>query len=277
MSSNTIFRRFNSRNKLPWNSNVRTFKGSLQNSRPAREGIFAQEFEPMDATPRPFPAHARDLHTLLRTKNSKKSSHMPLAGLCISRGRRDCPDLLRAPTDDRCFALVQADCLAGDDQKGGGDREKNGDEGNDTDGGGGSPAPGRRKWGIGGTLPADLAHGKRWRGGADAGWMGVATAGRLSASSTPGGVAAAAATTGTAANRRANAGARERMGLETASTEECTALVDEINELVRRAGLKHGAGGSSSRGRDLFDEWVMQSAEARRGADADAGAEADVA
>lgn len=54
------------------------------------------------------------------------------------------------------------------------------------------------------------------------------------------------------------------MGLETASAEECTALVDEINELVRRAGLKDGGGGaggggSSSRGKDLFDMWVRSS------------------
>lgn len=182
---------------------------------------------------------------------------MPLAGLCASRGRHDCPDLLRAPTDDRCFALVQGDCLAG--EKDVGHTQKN--EGNVTDGGGDSPAPGRRKWGIGGTLPANLAHGKRWRGGTEEAGVDVATAGRLTATNSPGRVGGA---TGKAA--------RESMGLETTSAEECTALVDEINELVRRAGMKHGGGGSSSRGKDLFDEWVRSAAASR-----DAGADADAA
>lgn len=200
---------------------------------------------------------------------------MPLAGLCASRGRRDCPDLFRAPTDDRCFALVQTDRDSVAGEKGGGHPHPEKNEGGEaTDGGGDSdsPAPGRRKWGIGGTLPANLAHGKRWRGGAEVG-VGAATTGRLTtASRTQGTVAAATGRAGKANHHHANAGgARERMGLETTSAEECTALVDEINELVRRAGMKHGAGGSSSRGRDLFDEWV-RSAEVRRAADADAKA-----
>lgn len=46
-------------------------------------------------------------------------------------------------------------------------------------------------------------------------------------------------------------GARERMGLETASIEECNKLFDEINEIVRRAGNRRG----SSRGRGLCDDW----------------------
>eukprot|EP00903_Cladosiphon_okamuranus_P016696 g15391.t2 len=232
-----------------------------------------------------------------RTTNSKKSSHMPLAGLCASRGRRDCPDLLRAPTDDRCFALVQADCLAG----GKGDREGDPDKhsgngngngnGNESDGGGDSPGPGRRKWGIGGTLPANLAHGKRWRGsGAEAGVVPAgttsttATTRKLTAGTTPspGGRRGR----GRAAVETAGRAARETMGLETTSAEECTSLVDEINELVRRAGMKHGdgggggGGGSSTQGRDLSVEWA-RSAEARRDVDAHAhadtkvGAEAD--
>lgn len=198
---------------------------------------------------------------------------MPLAGLCASRGRRDCPDLLRAPTDDRCFALVQADCLAdetGDGGHRGGHPDKN-NGGSEKDGGGDSPGPGRRKWGIGGTLPANLVHGRRWRGGADAGDVGAATTGRLTASSSPG---RASARSATATGRSVKA--RERMGLETTSAEECTALVDEINELVRRAGVKHGGGGSSSRGRKLFDEWV-RSAEARRDDGDDANADAEEA
>lgn len=180
---------------------------------------------------------------------------MPLAGLCASRGRRDCPDLLRAPADDRCFALVQADCLA-DDKAGG-------PNGNDTDRGGDSPAPGRRKWGIGGTLPANAVHGKRWTGDAEAGvgeGVGAATTGMLTASSSP----------VRGRGRGRTAAARERMGLETTSAEECSLLVDEINELVRRAGMKHGGGGSSSRGRDLFDEWVRSAAAAGRDDDAEA-------
>lgn len=201
---------------------------------------------------------------------------MPLAGLCASRGRRDCPDLLRAPTDDRCFALVQADCLAGDNGKE--ERHPDKHNGMETDGGGDSPGTGRRKWGIGGTLPAKLAHGKRWRGGGtEAGVDPAATTGRLTASTitSPG----EARGKGRAAAATAGRAAREMMGLETTSAEECTLLVDEINELVRRAGMKHGGGGSSAQGRDLFDEWV-RSAEARRDAhvdadvDTEAGAEA---
>ena len=188
---------------------------------------------------------------------------MPLAGLCASRGRRDCPDLLRAAAADRCFALVQADERG---EGGGGHPDQ--DDGTERDGGGDSPGPGRRKWRIGGTLPANLVHGKRWRGGAEAGVrVGGATTGGLTASSSPG--RARARSPAAAAGRSVKT--RERMGLETTSAEECTALVDEINELVRRAGMKHGGGGSSSRGRELFDDWV-RSAEARR--DADVGAEA---
>lgn len=244
------------------------FKISLHSSAlcwHAREGRIAQELAPrvVELTTALLPTRTIRTLPLHRTKNPKKSSHMPLSGLCASRGRRGCPELLRAPTDDRCFALMQADSLA--DEQGGGQRENI--DGNETDGGRDSPAPGRRKWGIGGTLPANLVHGKRWRGGVEGG-VGVATTGGISASSTPGGPTAA---TRRAVNRRPNAGARERMGLETTSAEECTALVDEINELVRRAGLKHGGGGSSSRGRDLFDEWV-RSAETRRTSDADADA-----
>ncbi|CAM9099172.1 unnamed protein product, partial [Scytosiphon promiscuus] len=159
-----------------------------------------------------------------RTKNSKKSARMPLAGLCASRGRHNCPDLLRAPIDDHCFALVhQTDsCLAGDsphhrekEEGHAADKPEGSSEAAGFDGGGGSPEPGRRN-----------------------------------ASSTPGSVTAAAA----GGARRHPVGGRERMGLETASAEECTALIDEINELVRLAGLKDGGGGSSQRGRELFDE-----------------------
>lgn len=201
---------------------------------------------------------------------------MPLAGLCASRGRGDCPDLFHGPANDRCFSLVQADYLTDDGDKkddggGGGDRNQ---EGDDTDGGEGqSPASpagaGRtRKWGIGGTLPASLVHGRRWRWGSGPGEPTE----RLSASSSPSRSSArAAGGAAAAAHRRAAAGARERMGLETASAEECTALVDEINELVRRAGLKDGGGGSSARGRDLFDDWVRSS---KAGRDADAAANA---
>lgn len=203
----------------------------------------------------PRPRHAPDPSS--RTQNPKKTSHMPLAGLCASRGRRDCPDLLRAPADDRCFALVQADSLVG--EKAEGRPEKHKHEGNATDGGGNSPAPGRRKWGIGGTLPANLVHGRRWRGGAGA-ENGAATTGMLTRSSSPGRAAVAAGRP-----------PRERMGFETSTAKECTALVDEINELVRRTRLKHTGSSFSSRGRDLFDEWV-RSVEVRREADADAEA-----
>lgn len=66
------------------------------------------------------------------------------------------------------------------------------------------------------------------------------------------------------------------MVLETTNAEECTALVDEINELVRRAGLQRGGGGSSARGRDLFDEWV-RSAVGRDAQAVDPGANGEAA
>ncbi|CBJ31255.1 expressed unknown protein [Ectocarpus siliculosus] len=224
-----------------------------------------------------------------RTKNSKKSSHMPLAGLCASKGRGDHPEPARSTTDDRCFALVQAADSLGHDNphhkdKDGGGSESNG-AGEDADegggGGGGSPAPGRRKWGIGGTLPANLVHGRRWRGGPGSAATTTGPTERLGASATSAsGSAATAAAVGTgagAAPQQHPAGAtRERMVLETTNAEECTALVDEINELVRRAGLQRGGGGSSARGRDLFDEWV-RSAVGRDAQAVDPGANGEAA
>lgn len=43
------------------------------------------------------------------------------------------------------------------------------------------------------------------------------------------------------------------MGLETASVEECDALVAEINHLVRRAGSEEDV--VSSRGQEIFHAW----------------------
>ncbi|CAN0420568.1 unnamed protein product [Ectocarpus sp. 12 AP-2014] len=229
-----------------------------------------------------------------RTKNSKKSSHMPLAGLCASKGRGDHPEPARSTTDDRCFALVQAaDSLDHDnphhkDEDGGGSGSNgagaDADEGGGGGGGGDSPAPGRRKWGIGGTLPANLVHGRRWRGGSGSTATTTGPTERLGASATSasGSAAMAAAGAGPGAGPGAvpqhhPAGAtRERMVLETTNAEECTALVDEINELVRRAGLQRGGGGSSARGRDLFDEWV-RSAVGRDAQAVDPGANGEAA
>ncbi|CAN0533361.1 unnamed protein product, partial [Ectocarpus sp. 8 AP-2014] len=75
-----------------------------------------------------------------RTKNSKKSSHMPLAGLCASKGRGDHPEPVRSTSDERCFALVQAADSLGHDNphhkdKDGGGSESNG-AGEDADEGG---------------------------------------------------------------------------------------------------------------------------------------------
>ncbi|CAN0438937.1 unnamed protein product, partial [Ectocarpus sp. 12 AP-2014] len=231
-----------------------------------------------------------------RTKNSKKSSHMPLAGLCASKGRGDHPEPARSTTDDRCFALVQAaDSLDHDtprhkDEDGGGSGSNGAGADADEGGGGGgdSPAPGRRKWGIGGTLPANLVHGRRWRGGSGSTATTTGPTERLGASATSasGSAAMAAAGAGPGGGPGAGPGAvpqhhpagatRERMVLETTNAEECTALVDEINELVRRAGLQRGGGGSSARGRDLFDEWV-RSAVGRDAQAVDPGANGEAA
>lgn len=209
---------------------------------------------------------------------------MPLAGLCASKGRGDHPEPARSTTDDRCFALVQAaDSLGHDNShhkdKDGGGPESNGAEVDADEGGGGdSPAPGRRKWGIGGTLPANLVHGRRWRGGSGSAATTGPT-GRLGASATgaSGSVATAGAAAAAAVPPHHPAGAtRERMVLETTNAEECTALVDEINELVRRAGVQRGGGGSSARGRDLFDEWV-RSAVGRDAHAVDLGADDEAA
>ncbi|CAB1121430.1 unnamed protein product [Ectocarpus sp. CCAP 1310/34] len=227
-----------------------------------------------------------------RTKNSKKSSHMPLAGLCASKGRGDHPEPARSTTDDRCFALVQAaDSLGHDNphhkvKEGGGSGSDGAGADADEGGGGGgdSPAPGRRRWGIGGTLPANLVHGRRWRGGSGSAATTTGPTERLGASATSasGSAAMAAVAAGPGAGPGAvlqhhPAGAtRERMVLETTNAEECTALVDEINELVRRAGLQRGGGGSSARGRDLFDEWV-RSAVGRDAQAVDPGANGEAA
>lgn len=49
------------------------------------------------------------------------------------------------------------------------------------------------------------------------------------------------------------------MGLETASVEECDALVAEINHLVRRAGSKEDV--VSSRGQEIFHSWCRSAVE----------------
>ncbi|CAM9304225.1 unnamed protein product [Ectocarpus sp. 4 AP-2014] len=227
-----------------------------------------------------------------RTKNSKKSSHMPLAGLCASKGWGDHPEPARSTTDDRCFALVQAaDSLGHDnphhkDKDGGGSGSDGAGADADEGGGGGgdSPAPGRRKWGIGGALPANLVHGRRWRGGSGSAATTTGPTERLGVSATSAWGSAAMAAAGAepgaglgAVPQHHPAGAtRERMVLETTNAEECTALVDEINELVRRAGLQRGGGGSSAQGRDLFDEWV-RSAVGRDAQAVDPGANGEAA
>lgn len=54
-------------------------------------------------------------------------------------------------------------------------------------------------------------------------------------------------------------GVRERMGLETASVDECDALVAEINHLVRRAESKQDV--VSSKGQEIFHAWCRSAVE----------------
>lgn len=156
-----------------------------------------------------------------RTKNAKRTSQMPLAGLCAARGRGDCPELVHARTD-RCFALVRSGSFSNSTPEGDdGDQTKGSEfkKGWTVDGGRRVARPGRRRWGTGGNFPPRLTHEKRWRGGS-----GTSTTGRLGASGEK--------------STALRPGERERLGIETASVEECDTLVAEINELVRRANLK---------------------------------------
>lgn len=183
-----------------------------------------------------------------RTKNSKQTSRMPLAQIRVARGQGDCPELLHAHTD-RCFSLVREDSCGNssvDDQgrdqsnlSAISDKPALDEDGNKT--------AERRRWGLGGTLLPSTANSKRWRGGGvntfKVSGLGATAPGRLSFSGRGGGDGGGVA--------------RERMGLETANVEDCDALVDEINELVRRAGSKRD--GEASRGRALFDDWKTPS------------------
>lgn len=175
-----------------------------------------------------------------RTKNSKRTSHMPLAGLHAARGRGACPEIVGA-RHDRCFALLRDGSSANSPHG----EEQNSTQTSDFMAGAnenrrGSTAPGRLRWGIGGTLSPGFARGKSSRGGS-----GSRPIGRVSVDET--------------GSTTPRPGARERMGLETASVEECDALVAEINHLVRRAGSKEDV--VSSRGQEIFHSWCRSAVE----------------
>lgn len=176
-----------------------------------------------------------------RTKNSKRTSHMPLAGLHAARGRSACPEIVGA-RHDRCFALLRDGSSANSPHGG---QDQNSTQTSEVPAGSsenqrGSTAPGRLRWGIGGTCSPGFARGRSSRGGS-----GSRSMGRVSLDET-----------GSISPRP---GARERMGLETASVEECDALVAEINYLVRRAGSKED--GVSSRGQEIFHAWCRSAVE----------------
>lgn len=192
-----------------------------------------------------------------RTSNAKQTSRMPLAELRTARGRGNYPELLRAHSD-RCFVLLRSDNHA-----------RNGpvDEGS---GAGaemslttpvGTTSGGWKKWGIGGTPPPSLTHGRRWRGRSASGTE------RL-------GFGGLGGTTGRRGPVGGGGGRRERLGLEMESAEERDTLVSEINELVRLAGLRASADDFSYRGRDMFDQWCRSSSVARDVGVAAAGAAA---
>eukprot|EP00904_Undaria_pinnatifida_P008655 jgi/Undpi1/491/HiC_scaffold_10.g03957.m1 len=179
-----------------------------------------------------------------RTRNSKRTSHMPLAGLYVARGRSACPEVVDA-RHDRCFALLRdgtnnavnnrhdtqhQNRTPGSELTTGTEEERRG-----------STAPGRLRWGLGGSRSPSCARGKSWRGGDGSNSMGHASGVDEPGSPMP------------------RPGGREKMALETASVDECDKLVAEINHLMRRAGPKEDV--VSSRGREIFHEWCRSAVE----------------
>lgn len=191
---------------------------------------------------------------------------MPLAELRIARGRGDCPELLRAHSD-RCFALILSYHHAHNGSV---------DDGSGADANMSSTAPAgttsgeRKRWGIGGTALSSPVRGMFWKGrsASGTGILGFSRFGGLGATTT-----ARRGPAGGGGGGGGGKGGRERMGLETDSVEERDALVSEINELVRLAGLRASAsvGDCSDGGRDLFDEWCRSPTVARDSGVATAG------